>query len=536
MRRAGRLVCLVLACLVGLSGCSGTAAYRYEQPLHIVDDAWRTWYEVFVPSFYDADGDGTGDLAGLTSRLDYLNDGKGGGLGVGGIWLMPIMSSPSYHKYDVTNYQQVDPAYGTLADLQQLARACHSRGMRLIIDYELNHTSSQHPWFVSATASLMGNPAKPPDNPYIGYYNFVRGKPSVGSYAQVGTTDWYYEDEFGPSMPDLDLDNRALRVQIQQFTRFWLAQGVDGFRLDAVLSYYGASGSGDTERNIAFVNWLTDDARSVDPDAFIVGEVWSNATTIAEYYASRADGFFAFPFAQATGIVAMTLNGTGSDASARSFCSSTLAWQKMLEEENSQAISMPFIGNHDTARPAGFFSGDLQKTKMAAGLYLTMTGDPFVYYGEEIGMTGSRTDPDKRGPMQWSASQTAGRTTGPPGMGPVTTLFPPEDVQDGDPASLLSYYRRAIRLRNENPELARGTDALVTGITDPEVAAVTRTWQGGRIVLVTNTAGEARTLDLATTSAPGGLALRGYLSATGAAVSLRGTRLQLPPLSIALLK
>ena len=394
MRHAGRLVCLILACLLSLSGCSGVAQYRYEQPLHIIDDAWRTWYEVFVPSFSDADGDGTGDLAGLTSRLDYLNDGNGGGLGVGGIWLMPIMPSPSYHKYDVTNYEQVDPAYGTLADLQQLARACHSRGMRLIIDYELNHTSSQHPWFVSATASLMGNPARLPANPYVGYYNFVRGKPSVGSYAQVGTTEWYYEDQFGSSMPDLNLDNRALRAQIQQFTRFWLAQGVDGFRLDAVLSYYGV----------------------------------------------------------------------------------------------------------------------------------------------EIGMTGSRTDPDKRGSMQWSASQTAGRTTGPPGMGTVTILFPPEDVQEGSPASLLNYYRRAIRLRNENPELARGSDTLVTGTPDPEVAAVIRTWQGSRIVLVTNTAGEARTLDLAATSAPAGLALRGYLSATGAAVSLSGTQLQLPPLSIALLK
>lgn len=536
MKHIKRSICLLLACLLSLSGCSSSATYRYEQPLHIIDDAWRTWYEVFVPSFYDANGDGTGDLAGLTSRLDYLNDGKGGGLGVGGIWLMPIMSSPSYHKYDVTNYEQVDPAYGTLADLQQLARACHSRGMRLIIDYELNHTSSQHPWFLSATASLEENSASPPRNPYIGYYNFVRGKPSVGSYAQVGATEWYYEDEFGPSMPDLNLDNAALRAQIQQFTRFWLAQGVDGFRLDAVLAYYGSTSAGDTERNVAFVDWLTDDARSVDPDAFVVGEVWSNATTIAEYYASHANGFFAFPFAQATGIVAMTLNGTGADASARSFCSSTLAWQKMLLAVNPGGVSMPFIGNHDTARPAGFFSGDLQKTKMAAGLYLTMTGDPFIYYGEEIGMTGSRTDPDKRGPMQWSTSQTAGRTTGPPGMGPVTTLFPPEDVQERDPASLLNYYRRAIRLRNENPELARGMDTLVTGTPDPEVAALVRTWQGSRIVLVYNTATEARTLDLATTSAPAALSLRGYLSATGAAATLRGTQLRLPPLSIVLLK
>ena len=196
-----------MACMLLVPGCTGTARYKYEQPLNVVDDDYRTWYEVFVPSFYDADGDGTGDLAGLTAKLDYLNDGKGGGLGVGGIWLMPIMPSPSYHKYDVTDYENVDPAYGTLDDLERLVTECHKRGMRLVIDYELNHTSSQHPWFLSATSTLEQNPAQPAANPYLRYYNFVRGRPAVGSYAEVGTTDWYYEDQFSPSMPDLNLDN-----------------------------------------------------------------------------------------------------------------------------------------------------------------------------------------------------------------------------------------------------------------------------------------------------------------------------------------
>ena len=309
-RRLARLIAVVVACMLFAPGCTGVARYRYEQPLNVIDDAYRTWYEVFVPSFEDSNGDGTGDLAGLTSRLDYLNDGKGGGLGVGGIWLMPIMPSPSYHKYDVTDYENVDPAYGTLTDLQLLVAGCHQRGMRLIIDYELNHTSNMHPWFQSAIQSIEADPGKPGSNPYLNYYNFVQGKPDSGAYAQVGTTDWYYEDEFSPSMPDLNLDSPALRAQIAQFTQFWQGLGVDGFSLDAVQTYYGSTSSGDLEKDVGFVNWFTVTCRSVDPDAYVVGEVWNNATTIAEYYRSDATSFFAFPFAQATGIVATTLNGS----------------------------------------------------------------------------------------------------------------------------------------------------------------------------------------------------------------------------------
>jgi glycosidase len=535
IKRLSGLVAIVMACMLLVPGCTGTARYKYEQPLNVVDDDYRTWYEVFVPSFYDADGDGTGDLPGLTARLDYLNDGKGGGLGVGGIWLMPIMPSPSYHKYDVTDYENVDPAYGTLGDLERLVTECHKRGMRLVIDYELNHTSSQHPWFLSATSTLEQNPAQPAANPYLGYYNFVRGRPAVGSYAEVGTTDWYYEDQFSPSMPDLNLDNAGLRGQIQKSTRFWLNKGVDGFRLDGVLYYYGGNNSGDTDRNVAFVDWLADYCRTIDPDAYIVGEVWSNALTIAEYYRSRASSFFAFPFAQATGVVASTLNGTGADASAQVFCKATAAWQRMLQEYNPQAIDAPFIGNHDTARPAGFFSGDLQKTKMAGGLYLTMSGGPFVYYGEELGMTGSRTDEDKRGPMQWSDTVTTGMTKGPPGMDQPVRLFAAEDVQGKDPASLLNYYRRAIRLRNENPEIARGTMSVLDAMADLEVCAVAKVWNGSRIILVINTSEEAKVVEFSR-MANQYAGIRGYLSTTGAAVTLRGDRLTLPPMSIVVLK
>jgi glycosidase len=207
----------------------------------------------------------------------------------------------------------------------------------------------------------------------------------------------------------------------------------------------------------------------------------------------------------------------------------------MLQEYDSQAIDAPFIGNHDTARPAGFFSGDLQKTKMAGGLYLTMSGGPFIYYGEELGMTGSRIDEDKRGPMQWSDTVTTGMTKGPPGMDPPVHLFAAEDVQDTDPASLLNYYRRAIRLRNENPEIARGIVAMLSVGADPEVGAVAKVWNGSRIILVINTSEEEKVVEFSRT-ANLYTGIRGYLSTTGAAVTQRGDRLTLPPMSIVVLK
>jgi alpha-amylase len=522
-----------MACMLVLTGCN--SRYAYEQPLNIVDDDVRTWYEVFVPSFCDADGNGTGDLAGLTSRLDYLNDGHGGGLGITGIWLMPIMPSPSYHKYDVTDYQAVDPAYGTVSDLRTLVAACHTRGICLIIDEELNHTSSLHPWFLSAVQSIEADPDKPGPNPYLGYYNFVRGKPSSSAYAQVGTTNWYYEDEFSPSMADLNLDSTAVRAEIAKSAQFWLGLGVDGFRLDAVQTYYGSTGSGDMDRDIAFVDWFMHTCRSIDPDAYVVGEVWSNATTIAEYYRSDATSFFAFPFAQATGYVASTLNGSGEGAHAVAFCKVTVAWQKILHEVDPGAVDAPFIGNHDTARPAGFFSGNLEKTKMAAGLYLTMTGGPFIYYGEEIGMTGSRTDPDKRGPMRWSDTKTVGMTKGPPGMDLPKVLFAAEDVQDADRPSLLHYYRRAVQLRNENPEIGRGEVALLEDLGDPDVCAVSKTWNGSKVVLVFNTSTSRKSImfSRADHQITG---IRGYLSAMGGPAVMRGDQLILPPMSIVVLK
>ncbi|MEE1199843.1 MAG: alpha-amylase family glycosyl hydrolase, partial [Christensenellales bacterium] len=188
------------------------------------------WYEVFVRSYQDGDGDRIGDLKGLMSRLDYIAD-----MGYDGLWLMPIMPSPSYHKYDVKDYCAIDPQYGTLDDFKALVSACHERGIRIIVDLPVNHTSVSHPWFTQACTALR---KKETDNPYIDYYCF--SEKGGQKMIPVPGTSWFYEEQFsGGGMPDLNLDSKAVRSEIRNILDFWLNEcGADGFRLDAVTSYY----------------------------------------------------------------------------------------------------------------------------------------------------------------------------------------------------------------------------------------------------------------------------------------------------------
>ena len=217
----------------------------------IIDDNYRTWYEVFVYSFFDSDGDGIGDLNGLTEKLDYINDGDPAtdtDLGCNGIWLMPVMPSTTYHKYDVTDYCDIDPEYGTMDDFKNLIAACHERGINVIIDLVMNHTSSQHEWFKTAADYLKNLPegAEPDASecPYVDYYNF--SKEMQGGYSKLDGTDWYYEAQFWSEMPDLNLGSQAVRDEFDKIVDFWLDLGVDGFRLDAAKEYY----SGSVDKNV----------------------------------------------------------------------------------------------------------------------------------------------------------------------------------------------------------------------------------------------------------------------------------------------
>lgn len=186
MKSLYKVISLLIALCIALTGCS--QSYKYEQKLNIIEDNYRTYYEVFVYSFYDSNGDGIGDIKGLTSKLDYIKD-----LGFNGIWLMPIMPSTTYHKYDVIDYYNIDSQYGSLNDFKELIKECNKRSIKVIIDLVINHTSTKNEWFQSAVNSL----AEGKQNKYTNYYNFSETKNSSGKYYPTGTGKGYYEAVFG---------------------------------------------------------------------------------------------------------------------------------------------------------------------------------------------------------------------------------------------------------------------------------------------------------------------------------------------------
>ena len=184
-KRLSLILCVVLLCQL-LSGC-GKTTETVREP----DDAYRCYYEIFVGSFCDSDGDKCGDLSGITEKLDYIED-----MGFTGIWLTPIMPSPTYHKYDVTDYYGIDPSFGTMEDFETLLKECHKRNIRLIMDLVFNHTSSSHPWFLEACDYLEQLGEKEPDEnecKYVNYYNFAKDQAQTPNWYQIGSSDWYYE-------------------------------------------------------------------------------------------------------------------------------------------------------------------------------------------------------------------------------------------------------------------------------------------------------------------------------------------------------
>ena len=360
------------------------------------------WYQVFVYSFYDSDGDGIGDLNGVTLSLDYIQS-----MGFDGIWLSPIHPSSTYHKYNVRDYLDIDPEYGTLADFDALIEAANNRGIRIILDLVINHSDLNHPWFTERPE----------------FYN-ISDQNGNGNWYELPDGRWY-EAQFWSEMPDLDLFNEELRAELEKMFEFWLQRGVAGFRLDAVKDYTGSVSS-----NIEVLAWVNEAVKRNKPDAYLVGEVWDTTTSLYQNYESGVDSFFSFPFAGARGIIAEML--LDSDAPIYDYLKRTESAYGSAKSFNPEATNAPFFTNHDMARAAGFLKRDPALIKMAWGLSIMQPGDAFVYYGEELGMSGTGRDENFRAPMLWTDDENAagpdsrpsGMTVGPPEMEPQNHSFP----------------------------------------------------------------------------------------------------------------
>lgn len=520
---------------------SETAAevpYNYVQELNIIDDNYRNFYEIFVYSFYDSDGDGIGDINGIISKLDYINDGDDStdsDLGFNGIWLMPIMPSTTYHKYDVKDYYNIDPQYGTLEDFKKLIKECKARDIKLIIDLVFNHTSAQHPWFTQAVHYLESlKEGEEPDLtvcPYVGYYNFAKENNGSNTYYKAGKSDYYYEGVFWDQMPDLNLGNEQVRKEIENIAKFWLDLGVDGFRLDAAKEFY----SGEKQRNVDVLKWFTDYVQSVNEDAYIVAEVWEEEAAISTYYESGIPSLFNFPLSQHDGLITSTVRKLGT-STAKKFAKSFVSLYEKYSEGNTEFIDAPFISNHDTTRISAQCVNNEDQMKMAAGILLTMNGSPYVYYGEEIGMNsmGSK-DENKRLPMQWSITDITGITDAPKAADKVTQKFSPADEQMKTPLSIYNYYKRAIRIRNENPEIARGKVSVIEELNNEDICAVKKVYEGSEVVIIYNISNEEKTVAIGDAGLTD-LTIRGYLSVDGSEVTLADHEVTLPKYSIVILK
>lgn len=509
-----------------------------KEALNIIDDNYRTYYEVFVGSFYDSNSDGMGDLQGLISKLDYINDNDETtetDLGCNGIWLMPIMPSPTYHKYDVTDYYDIDSQYGTLDDFKELIEACNQRDIKLIIDFVFNHTSSQHPWFVEALDYVKnlsdGEELDASTCPYAEYYNFSKDKKGKDGWYQVGSTEWYYEAQFTSTMPDLNLDSDAIREEIKKIADFWIDLGVGGFRLDAAKEYY----SGNNSKNVELLRWFHEYVTSVDEDCYLVAEVWDSIGTIAQYYESGIDSVFNYYYGGPDGKIANLVNQISKNKAGKSLGKVMQSMQDTLFARNSAYIDASFLSNHDNDRCISYVGKDTNKMKLMAGINLCMSGSSFVYYGEEIGLAGSGRDENKRGPMYWSNTDTLGITTGPTGMEQQTYLYQPVDEQLKDSNSLLNYYIRAIRLRNENPELARGTVEILDGIEDGDLCGIRKTYNGESIYLLYNMSDQEKTLDLGSIQITFDR-IKGALLVDEGQPTIQDKTITLPPYSIIVLK
>ena len=500
---------------------------------------WGWWqsavfYQIYPKSFQDTDGDGVGDLRGIISRLDYLQT-----LGIDGIWLSPVCQSPQVDNgYDISDYRAIDPMFGTLSDMEELIAEAGKRGITVIMDLVLNHCSNEHFWFKEAR--------KGRENPYYDYFLWRDGdgiNPPNGMRSVFGGSCWtwdesanaWYFHQFAPEQPDLNWENPQLRRELYDMIRYWIGKGVGGFRLDVIDQIakdpeLQVTGNGPKLHD--FLRELSAEA-FMEPGIVTVGEAWGADVDRARLYsapdASELSMVFQFQH--------MCLDQQGEKWDFTPLHLPALKenyrlWQQGLYGSGWNSL---FLNNHDLPRIVSRWGDDknyrVESAKMLATMAHGMQGTPYVYQGEELGMTNIRLSiedyvdleihnvyrerteagyppedvmesiyargrDNARTPMQWTGSENAGFTTGTPWL-PVNKNHADINAEAAiaDPDSVFHYYRKLIGLRKEYEVFRSGRFELLDP-EDEKVFAYTRDTETEHLLVVCNFTGETLPFDV----------------------------------------
>ncbi|MBB4659518.1 alpha-amylase family protein [Parvularcula dongshanensis] len=498
----------------------------------MIPDLWyknAVIYSLSVDSFLDGNGDGVGDFRGLMRRLDYLQ-----GLGVTAVWLMPFHPSPRRdHGYDVADYYGVDPRYGSLGDFVAFTEACRQRGIRVMMDLVINHTSDKHPWFQAAL--------KDPSSKYKDYYIWAKKKPKDADdgvvFPGVQETTWtksdkvgeYYFHKFYAFQPDLNIANPEVRDELRKVIGFWLALGVSGFRMDAVPFLIAADGVNvkDPEPAYEFLREIRAFAQWRTGDAVLLAEANIPPQDCIEYFGGAGDRLhmmFNFPVNQTMfyALAAGDSRPLREKLEASRGIPDTGQWANFLRnhdeldigrlpDDQRQAVfdafgpepKMQLYDRGIRRRLAPMLGGDRRRMELAYSLMMTLPGTPVIRYGDEIGMGEDLSLKERlaaRTPMQWSAEKNAGFTPSDEPVRPVVDEGPfayrAVNVanQRRDPTSFLNWTERTIRMRKELPEIGWGAFDVLK--TPPHILALRYDWQGRVSVFVHNLSAEAVTVRL----------------------------------------
>lgn len=415
-------------------------------------------YQIFPISFADSDGDGYGDIQGIIDNVDYLVNT----LEVDCIWLNPINPSPSYHKYDVVDYYDIDSRFGSIQEFITLVDTLNDHGVDVLMDFVINHTSYQHPWFEASR-----DPEHEDHNQYKDYYvwnDFNENEedyPTQTGWYYHGPRDAHYFASFWDQMPELNFDNPDVRQEIKDISTFWLEDvGVDGFRIDAARHIYDQkevpSGTDYREKNIEWFVEFNDHIKSVDENAIMLSEIWINSSRVIANYLEGMDTTFNFQNAE-------NLIAAVGSTQAGDVVSDLVEARGHYGEVREDFVDSIFLSNHDQNRVMGAFSENENKARVAANILFTLPGTSWIYYGEELGMNGTNhpgRDEDVRQPFKWSASSSynpEGGHTGISDWNAHNTSLDGVEEQLSDTDSLLNHYLELIQLKKGDSVLTNGT-------------------------------------------------------------------------------